>query len=138
MNGSLHESEFSLCPKVVLDWFLSLPIGGVLGLPIPGYGRWLCAIPLIMAGRYAPVSRCSCRLACMPHFHQLPYAAGYTVSVGFILATPPYRMVNARSCDYKKKKKKKSNHSRSPCNSCSDIPFKGPHGASAPSTSSIR
>ena len=27
-----------------------------------------------------------------------------TVSSGFILAPPPYRMVNAGSCDYKKKK----------------------------------
>ena len=106
-NCSLHESEFRLCPKVVLDWFLRLPIGGVLGLPILGYGRWLCAVPLIMAGRYAPVSRCSCRLACMPHIPQLPYVVGCTVSVGFILAPPPYRMVNAGSCDYKKKKKKK-------------------------------
>ena len=59
-----------------------------------------------MAGRYAPVTRCSCQLACMPHIPQLPYAAGCTVSVGFILAPLPYRMVNAGSCDYKKKKKK--------------------------------
>ena len=32
-----------------------------------------------------------------------------TVSSGFILAPPPYRMVNAGSCDYKIKKKKKKN-----------------------------
>ena len=89
--------------------FLGLPIGGVLGLPILDYGRWLCAIPLTMAGWYAPVSRCSCRLACVPFIPQPPYAAGCTVSIGFILAPPPYRMVNAGSCDYKKKKKKKKN-----------------------------
>ena len=106
-NCSLHQSEFRLCPKVVLDWFLGLPVRSVLGLPILGYGHWLCAVPLIMAGWCAPVSRCSCRLACMPHIPQLPYAAGFTVSVGFILAPLPYRMVNAGSCDYKKKKKKK-------------------------------
>ena len=35
-----------------------------------------------------------------------------TVSLEFILAPPPYRMVNAGSCDYKKKKKKKKNHIR--------------------------
>ena len=88
--------------------FLGLLIGSVLGLPILGYARWLCAIPLIVSGRYAPVSRCSCRLACMPLIPRLPYAAGCTVSVGFILAPLPYRMVNAGSCDYKKKKKKKN------------------------------
>ena len=53
-NCSLHESEFRLCPEVVLDWFLGLPIRGVLGLPILGYGCWLCAIPLIMARKVYP------------------------------------------------------------------------------------
>ena len=84
-----------------------MPIRGVLGLAILDYGRWLCAVPLTMAGWCAPVSRCSCRLACKPFIPQPPYAAGCTMSVGFILAPPPYRMVNAGSCDYKKKKKKK-------------------------------
>ena len=107
MNCSLDESEFRPYPKVVLDWFLGLP-NGVLGLPILGCGHWLCAIPLIMSGRYAPVSRCSCRVACMPHNPQLSYAAGCTMSEGFVLAPPPYRMVNAGSCDYKKKNKKKN------------------------------
>ena len=44
--------------------FLGLLIGFVLGLPRCGLGRWLYAVPLIMAGWYASVSRCSCRLAC--------------------------------------------------------------------------
>ena len=43
-----------------------LPISGVLSLPNLDLGRWLCAVPLIMAGWCAPISRCSCRLACMP------------------------------------------------------------------------
>ena len=46
--------------------FLGLPIGIVLGLPRCGLGRWLLAVPLIMAGWCASVSRCSCRLACTP------------------------------------------------------------------------
>ena len=95
--------------------FLGLPIRCVLGLPILGYGRWLYAVPLTMAEWCAPVSRCSCRLACMPFIPRPPYAAGCTMSVGFILAPPPYRMVNAGSCDYKKKKKKKKNFIISPC-----------------------
>ena len=49
-NCSLHESEVRLCPEVVLDWFPRFPIRGVLGMPILGNGRWLCAVPLVMAG----------------------------------------------------------------------------------------
>ena len=38
--------------------------------------------------------------------HAVTALVALTVSSGFILAPPPYRMVNAGSCDYKKKKKK--------------------------------
>ena len=37
--------------------------------------------------------------------HAVTALVALTVSSGFILAPPPYQMVNARSCDYKKKKK---------------------------------
>ena len=37
--------------------------------------------------------------------HAITGLVALTVSSGFILAPPPYRMVNAGSCDYKKKKK---------------------------------
>ena len=39
--------------------------------------------------------------------HTVTALVALTVSSGFILAPPPYRMVNAGLCDYKKKKKKK-------------------------------
>ena len=39
--------------------------------------------------------------------HAVTALVALTVSTGFILAPPPYRMVNAESYDYKKRKKKK-------------------------------
>ena len=43
--------------------FLGLLIKCMLRLPILGYGQGLCAVPLIMAGWYLPVSRYYCQLA---------------------------------------------------------------------------
>ena len=88
--------------------FLGLPVRGVLGLPILGYGRWLCAAPLIMAGWCAPVSRFGpIGLHAVLFPVRLSQSAGCSVSVGIILTPLPYRMVHAGLSDYKKKKKKK-------------------------------
>ena len=91
----LHESEFRLFPEVVSDWF-------------PQFANWLCALladswlrRLALRRTFdcgwlgSPVSRCLFRFACFLIIPQPPYAAGCTVSVGFILTPLPYRMVNA-------------------------------------------
>ena len=71
-SGSLGQIAHFMSPTLgsVRRWcwagFLGLPIGFVLGLLRCGLGRWLLAVPLIMAGWCALVTRCSYRLACTP------------------------------------------------------------------------
>ena len=96
-SGSLGRIAHFMSPSLgsvrKLCWtgYFGLPISDLLGLPNLDLGRW-CAI----------VSRCSCQLTCIP----ITALVAPTVSLGFILAPPPYRMVHAGSSDYKKKKKK--------------------------------
>ena len=104
MNCSLHESEFRLCPEVVLDWsprfagkrcarFADSWLGPMALCRTFGHGWVVCPSLSVLV----PIG-----------LHAITALVALTVSSGFILAPPPYRMVNAGSCDYKKKKKKTS------------------------------
>lgn len=83
--------------------YLGLLIRYMLSMLSLDLTRWLYVIPLIMAGWYALVSRCVSRLACMS---TIPLPVEYasvprcTLSLSFIWAPPPYRMVNAGLCLY--------------------------------------
>ena len=101
-SGSLGRIAHFMSPSLgsvrKLCWtgYFGLPISDLLGLPNLDLGRW-CAI----------VSRCSCQLTCIP----ITALVAPTVSLGFILAPPPYGLVNERFCESKKKKKKNIGHS---------------------------
>ena len=102
-NCSLHESEFRLYPEVVLDWFPRFADQGCARLT----DSWLWPMALCRTFGHGGVV-CPCLSVLVPiGLHAVTALVALTVSSGFILAPPPYQMVNAGSYDYKKKKKKK-------------------------------
>ena len=107
-NCSLHESEFRLCPKGVSGW--SPRFADRLCARLAGSGLRPWALCRTFDHGWVVCPDLSVFVLIGLHAVYSPTGLlplGCTVSVGFILAPLPYRMVNAGSCDYKKKQKKK-------------------------------
>ena len=96
-NCSLHESEFRLCPEVVLDWFPRFAGHGCARLS----DYWLRPLALCRTFDHGWVVCRSLSVLVPIGLHAVTALVALTVSSGFILAPLPYRMVNAGSCDYK-------------------------------------
>ena len=102
-NCSLHESKFRLYPELVLDWFLRCADHAYARLA----DSWLRPIVLCHTFGHGWVVCPSLSVLVPIGLHAITALVALTVSSEFILAPPPYRIVNMGSCDYKKKKKKK-------------------------------
>ena len=103
-NCSLHESKFRLCPEVVLNWFPWFADQWCARLA----DSWLWLMALCRTFDHGWVVYPGLSVLVPIGLHAVTALVALTVSSGFILAPPPYRMVNAGSCDYNKKKKKKN------------------------------
>ena len=102
-NCSPHQSEFRLCPQVVLDLFPRFADHRCARLA----DSWLRPMALCRTFDHGWVVCPDLSVLVPIDLHAVTALVALTVSSGFILAPPPYQMVNAGSCDYKKKKKKK-------------------------------